>query len=92
MKLYLFLEIPPYSVYVHRIHFIYLLLEKGKGREKERERNINVWLPLTCPQPGTRLEIQACAMTGIQTATLWFTGQHSVHRAPLARAVCIHII
>ena len=32
--------------------FIYLFLERGVGREKERERNIDMWSPLTCPQPG----------------------------------------
>ena len=43
--------------------FIYFL-ERGEGREKEKERNINVWLPLTHPQPGTRPATQACALTG----------------------------
>ena len=31
---------------------IYWFLERGEGRERERERNINVWLLLTCPEPG----------------------------------------
>ena len=56
---------------------IYLFLERGERREKERVRNINVWLPLTCPLPETRPAIQACAL-GIELATPWFTGQHSI--------------
>ena len=37
-------------------------------REKERERNINVWLRLTCLQPGTWPTARAYALTGNQTS------------------------
>ena len=51
----------------------YLFFRK-KGKEgKERERNID-WLPLTCPQMGTRFATQTCALTGNRTSDL------SVHR------------
>ena len=33
------------------------------------ERNIS-WLPLMCPQPGTWLTTQACALTGTGTGDL----------------------
>ena len=57
--------------------FIYLFLERGEGREKERERNIDVWLPLTCPSPGTWPATQECALTGNQT------GDSLIHRPAL---------
>ena len=57
--------------------FIYLFLERGK--EEEREGNTNAWLPLMHPLLGTWPATQACALTGIELVTLWFTGQHSVH-------------
>ena len=65
--------------------FIHLFFERG--REGERERNINVWLPLVHPLLGTWPKTQACALTGDQTATLWFTVLCSIHWATLARAV-----
>ena len=58
--------------------FIYLFLDRGEGREKERERNINVWLPLVNPLCGTWPTTQACALTGIELATLWFSGWCSI--------------
>ena len=59
--------------------FISLFLDRGEGRQKERKRNINVWLPLMHLPPGTWPAIQACAWLGIEPATLWFSGQHSIH-------------
>ena len=47
--------------------FIYLFLERGERRKKERERNISVWLPLTCPPPGTWPTTQAWALIGNRT-------------------------
>ena len=49
--------------------FIYLFLEREERREKEKESNITVWLPLLCPQMGTRTTTQACAPTGNWTAS-----------------------
>ena len=46
---------------------LFFLSQRGEGREKERERNITVWLPLACPQLGTRPTTEACALTGNQT-------------------------
>ena len=52
--------------------FIYLFLERGERSEKDRKRNINVWLPLAHnPDMYSRL--------GIEPATLWFAGWHSIH-------------
>ena len=57
---------------------VYLFIfREGGGREKERERNVNVWLPLECPQLGTWLATQACALTGNQTSNPF------VHRSAL---------
>ena len=55
-------------IYVYlKIYFIYLFLERSEGRETERERNMDVWLPLACPQLGTWLATQVCALTGNPT-------------------------
>ena len=70
-----------------KILFIYFL-EWEEGKEKE-ERNVSVWVSLVCPLLGTWPATQACALTGNQWATLWFTGQSSIHWATPARA---HII
>ena len=59
--------------------FYLFISREREGKEKERQRNINVWLPLTCPLLGTWPTTQACALTGNQTATLWFIGPHSIH-------------
>ena len=47
--------------------FIYLL-SRERGRDGERERSTNVWLPLACPQLGTRPTTQAHAPTGNRTS------------------------
>ena len=44
-----------FFLFLKKIYFIYLFIDRGEGREKERERNINVWLPLACPLLGTWL-------------------------------------
>ena len=64
----------------------FISLERGEGREKKRERYINVWLPLTHPILGTWPASQACALTGFELVTLWFTGPCSIHWATPARA------
>ena len=75
--------------------FIYLLLERGesegeRGRETSTcERYINQ-LPLMHPLLGTWPATQACAWLGVKPATLWFTGQHSIHWATPARANHYH--
>ena len=55
--------------------FINLFLERGEGRERTSmcKRNIDQ-MPLTCPQPGTWPEMQACVLTRNQTGdflVLW---------------------
>ena len=59
--------------------FYLFMFREGEGREKEKDRNINVWLPLVRPLLGTWLTTQACALTGNQLGTLWFSGWCSVH-------------
>ena len=59
-------------------YFIYFF-ERVEGGEKERQRNINVWLPFMCPLLGTWPATQACALTGIEQATLCFAVWCSTH-------------
>ena len=65
--------------------YLFIFRERGR-REEERERNIDVWLSLSCPQPGTQHVARHVPQSGIEPATLWFTGWHSIHWAMLARA------
>ena len=74
------------NMFFLQIYLIYLFLERGERREKERERNINVWFPLSCaaywgPGPLPR----HVPWLGIETVTLWFSDQHSIHWATPAR-------
>ena len=69
--------------------FIYLFLERGKGKEKERERNVNEWLPLICSLLGTWPATQHVPWLGIELATFWFIGSHSIHWAAPARAILL---
>ena len=72
----------PLSLFFFFKDFIYLFLG--------RERNTNVWLLLTCPQLGTWPTTQACApRLGIEPATLWFAGRHSIYWATAARALFV---
>ena len=57
-------------------NFIYLSLERWEGKEKESKRNIDASTAYLVHVPET---------LGVKLMTLWFTGQHSVHRAPPAR-------
>ena len=66
--------------------FIYLFVERGEGREKERERNISVWLHLHAPYWGPGPQPKHVPWLGIEPATLWFTGQHSIHCATPVKA------
>ena len=51
------------------------------------ERNINLWLPWSCgPYSGPGPQRRHVPWLGIEPATLWFSGQHSVHWAIPARA------
>ena len=68
-----------------KILFIYLFLESGKGGRK-RGREISMcgcpshapnWEPGPQPRHVPRL--------GIEPATLWFTGLHSIHQTTPAR-------
>ena len=72
--------------------FMYLFSERGEGREKERERNNQVWLPLKCPHWGPDQQLRHVPWLGIKPATLWFTGQHSIHWATTARAINKHFL
>ena len=71
--------------------FIYLFLDRGEGMEKERERNINVWLPVMYPLLGTWLQPRYVPWLGIEPATLWFAGHHSIHWDIPAGLMC-HIL
>ena len=67
---------------------LFVFIERGGERERE-ERNINVWLLLVSPLLGTWPTTQAYALMpwlGIEPATLWFAGRHSIHWATPARA------
>ena len=58
-------------------NFIYLFLERGKRRENKGEEHQCVVASHAAPAPG--LTTQSCALTGIRTGDLWFTGWHSNH-------------
>ena len=60
----------PFKIFFKRF---YLFIFREKAREGEREGEKHVWLPLALPLLGTRPH------PGIQPATLWFAGRHSIH-------------
>ena len=65
-----------FSDFIYLFKKFYLFIFREKGREGETlmcERNIN-WLPLTCPQPGSRPAAQACALTRSRTSDLSLCG------------------
>ena len=66
---------------------IYLFIFRERGKEGEREGNISVWLPLARYLLGTWPATQACALTGNELVTLWFTSQHAIHWVTPVRAV-----
>ena len=49
--------------------YLFIFRQRG-GREKEKERNINVWLPLTRPLWGPRLQPRHVPWLGTEPATL----------------------
>ena len=72
-------------------HFIYLFLERG--REGEREGETLMCGCLTCaPYYGPGPQPQHMPWLGIERATLWFTGWHSIHWATPARAEHLFLI
>ena len=80
---------PPQEMQIFFFLRFYLFTFRERGREGERKgekhqymRDTSITLPLTCPQLGTCLTTQACALTGNRTGDL------SVHRpvlSPLSR-------
>ena len=75
----------PVFVFVSFLRF-HLFLEKGEGREKKRERNINVDASHTRPILGAKPQPKHVSWLGIEPATLWLTGWHSIHWATQTRA------
>ena len=65
--------------------FIYLFLGRGEGREKGRETSMCGCL-LHAPYWGSGLQPRHMSWLGIEPATLWSSGHHSVHWATPARA------
>ena len=60
-------------------YFIYLFLERGREGEREGEKHQCV-VASHMPQTGDpACKPSMCPRLGIQMATLWFTGWHSVH-------------
>ena len=57
----------------------YLFFRGGGGKEKERERETSIGRLLQAANGGAWPATQACALTEIEPATFWFTGQSSVH-------------
>ena len=57
--------------------FIYLFLERG--REGEREKHQYVVASCAPPTGDLACNTGLCPRLGIELATLWFAGWHSVH-------------
>ena len=51
-----------------KVFLFSLFVFEERGREEERERSTNVWLPVTCPPPGTWSSPQACVLTENRTS------------------------
>ena len=66
--------------------FIYFLRAGKGGRKRGRETSVCDWLTHT-PNWGLGPPPRHVSWLGIEPATLWFTGQHSVHWATPARAL-----
>ena len=81
----------PFFLVLFKKDFIYLFLDRGEGREKEMERNINVCLSLMYLLLGPGLQPSARCPEW-ESVTLWFSGQHSTHRATPARAILVVLI
>ena len=73
-QLFVILYVPVSVLSILHVFFrkkiLFLFSERGEGREKTKERNINVWLPFTRPQLGTRPTTQTCTLTGNRTSNL----------------------
>ena len=70
-----------FSLFLKKILFYFL--------ERGREKNISVWLPHMPPTVDLAHNPGVCPRLGIEPATLWFAGQHSIYWATPARAGCI---
>ena len=57
------------GIFLKKMYFIYLFLERREERKKEEEKNIH-WLALTHPQSGTWPTTQEWALTGKWTSDL----------------------
>ena len=64
--------------FLKKILFIYFL-ERGKGREKEGEKHQCVVASHMPPTGDLASNPGMCLRLGIELATLWFTGLHSIH-------------
>ena len=67
------------SPFFKKKRYLFIFRERGRKGGRKRERSISMWLPLTHPLLGTGPATQACALTGIEPETLWFTGRHPIH-------------
>ena len=76
----------PFSI--SKILFIYLCLERGREGDRGEEKYQRVVASHTPPSqgPGPGPQPRHVPLLGIELATLWFTGQHSIHWATPARA------
>ena len=87
-------SLPPNHIYLTFIFFkdfIYLFLERGEGREKERETSMCGCLShAPCWGPG--LQPRHVPWLGIELATLWFIGWHSIYLAAPARATFLKLL
>ena len=84
--LLLFLQDPLTFLFKKKI-FIYLFLERGREREREGEKHQCVVASHAPATGDLACNPGICPRLGIELETLWFTGQHSIHRATQARAL-----
>ena len=67
---------------IYIFYFIKILssfLERGGGKEKEREKHQGVVASPAPPTGDLAHNTGMCPRLGTEPATLWFTGQHSIH-------------
>ena len=83
---WIFFKLTLQNFYFYFLNCTYFSLDRGEGREKGRETSMCDCLSCT-PYWRPGLQPSHVPWVGIEPATLWFTGWHSIHWATPARAI-----